>query len=94
MANIVKILVIMICLIASIAHAGETIPDMQFVSGNTGGSWASMAAVISDRANQHFGGFPINAVPGGSIANIPLLENGQAQIGLSQGPFLGAAING
>ena len=72
----------------------EKIDDVQFVSGNTGGSWASMAAVIADRTNQHFDGFPINAVPGGSIANLPLLDRGSAQVGMSQGPFLAAALNG
>ncbi len=79
---------------AGVACAKEKVADVQFVSGNTGGSWASMAAVIADRANQHFEGFPINAVPGGSIASIPLLEKGTAQVGMSQGPFLGAAIAG
>lgn len=72
----------------------EKINDVQFVSGNTGGSWASMAAVIADRANQHFEGFPINAVPGGSIANLPVLDKGSAQVGMSQGPFLAAALHG
>lgn len=70
------------------------VDDVQFVSGNVGGSWLSMAAVISDRANQYFEGNPFNTIPGGSISNLPVIAKGDAQIGFSQGPFLAAALNG
>ncbi|MCR5334995.1 MAG: TAXI family TRAP transporter solute-binding subunit [Synergistes sp.] len=91
---LLALMVTLLVMLCSAAYAAEKINDIQFVSGNTGGGWAAQAAVICDRVNQHFDGFPCNAVPGGSIANPPLLEQGKAQVGMSQGPFLGAAIKG
>lgn len=72
-----------------------TIDYVDFVSGNTGGSWQQVAVAIADRANTNFfDGFPITALPGGGASNPVTLHNGDAGIGMAGGPFLVRALDG
>ncbi len=75
-------------------EAGQTFDVMEFVTGPSGGGWAQIGAAIADKANGYFSGFPITATTGGSVANPMVMANGEAMIGLSQGIFLTAAMEG
>ena len=73
---------------------GQTFDVMEFVTGPSGGGWSQIGAAIADKANAYFSGFPITATTGGSVANPMVMASGEAMIGLSQGIFLTAAMEG
>ncbi|WP_251319289.1 TAXI family TRAP transporter solute-binding subunit [Flintibacter muris] len=73
---------------------GMTFDVMEFVTGPSGGGWAQIGAAIADKANGYFSGFPITATTGGSVANPMVMASGEAMIGLSQGIFLSASMEG
>lgn len=73
---------------------GMSFDVMEFVTGPSGGGWAQIGAAIADKANGYFSGFPITATTGGSVANPMVMASGEAMIGLSQGIFLSAAMEG
>ena len=81
-------------LFSSACYSAEKIGNVQFTSGNATGSWIKIAAAIADLTNKAFEGFPITAVPGGSVMNPSILGQGDAQIGMTQGPFLANARDG
>ena len=72
-----------------------TIPALDLLTGSATGSWYTLGAGISDKFNEGYEGFPMTATPGpGSIGNIGVISSGEAEIGMSYGPFLVAAVNG
>ena len=73
---------------------GMSFDVMEFVTGPSGGGWAQIGAAIADKANGYFSGFPITATTGGSVANPMVMASGEAMIGLSQGIFLSASLEG
>ena len=73
---------------------GMSFDVMEFVTGPSGGGWAQLGAAIADKANGYFSGFPITATTGGSVANPMVMASGEAMIGLSQGIFLSASLEG
>lgn len=73
---------------------GMSFDVMEFVTGPSGGGWAQIGAAIADKANGYFSGFPITATTGGSVANPMVMASGEAMIGLSQGIFLSASMEG
>lgn len=71
------------------------IDALDLLTGSATGSWYTLGAGISDKFNEGYDGFPMTATPGpGSIGNIGVISSGEAEIGMSYGPFLVAAING
>lgn len=71
------------------------ISNMTLVTGGARGSFITIGAGIAEKVNDFYDGFPITAIPGpGTIGNIPLVSNGEAQIGMSYGTFLQLAAKG
>jgi len=83
--------------LTGVAFADEKlkIDNVQITCGAANGSWVRIGAAISEKANEYFEGFPINAVPGpGSVANPSIVGTGQAHIGFTYPPFLHSAVKG
>lgn len=71
------------------------IDPLDLLTGSATGSWYTLGAGISDKFNEGYEGFPMTATPGpGSIGNIGVISSSEAEIGMSYGPFLVAAVNG
>lgn len=71
------------------------ISNITLVTGSTTGSFVAIGAGIAEKANDFYEGFPITAIPGpGTIGNIPMVSNGEAQIGMSYPSFLLLAKEG
>ncbi|WP_221566681.1 TAXI family TRAP transporter solute-binding subunit [Alkalihalobacillus sp. TS-13] len=68
--------------------------NLTWAAGSLGGGWYSMAGGIGSMIKQNNSNLNIKVIPGGSLQNIPFLENGQAQIAWEQPAFVMAAVNG
>lgn len=72
-----------------------TIDAIELLTASASGSWYTIGAGIADKFNDNYQGFPMTAIPGpGSIGDVPVVASGDAEIGMSYGPFLLAAQNG
>lgn len=80
---------------AQAADKLPTIPKLELLTGAASGSWYSIGAGVAEKFNEFYEGFPMTAIPGpGSIGNAGVVANGDAEIGMSYGPFLMAAVRG
>ncbi len=79
---------------AELYEEGQSFGVLEFVTGPSGGGWSQIGAAIADCANTYFSDFPITATTGGSVANPMVMSTGDATIGLSQGIFITAAMEG
>lgn len=72
-----------------------TIENMELLTASASGTWVPIGAGIADKFNAFYNGFPLTAVPSsGSLANPPLISQGDGEFGMSYAPFLIAAVNG
>jgi len=90
---------LLFCCITSENFAQEkiTVPTMNLVSGQTGGTWFPLAAIIADYVNQkYFEGFPITALPGGGVANAKTVAKGEGGVvlGMTYPPIAKLATEG
>lgn len=68
---------------------------LELLTGGANGTWYVMGAGIADKFNENYDGFPMTAIPGpGSLGNPGMIAVQDAEIGMSYGPFLIAAVNG
>lgn len=73
----------------------KTHPVATFISGGPTGTWYPTATAISEMVNEAYQGQPVSTIPGkGAIGNALAVGSGQAEFGLSYGPFLLAIYNG
>lgn len=67
--------------------------SLTWASGAQGGGWYTMAGGISnligDNSNIH-----ISTIPGGSMQNLPFIDENEAQLAWMQPPFIQAGVNG
>ncbi|MEW9672875.1 TAXI family TRAP transporter solute-binding subunit [Ammoniphilus sp. 3BR4] len=68
--------------------------NLTWAAGGMGGGWYSMAAGISSIIKEKNPNVNIKVIPGGSLQNIPFLDNGEAQIAWEQPPFVLAGVKG
>ena len=71
------------------------IPKMTVSTGSVGGGWYATCSSIADWVNERVKGYPITAIPGsGGMGNPIRVARGDADIGVTFGPFLNMAIKG
>lgn len=76
------------------ADAGR-LPRANLITGGTGSDWYRIGSAIAERANAHFPGQPITAVPGaGGISNPARVGRMPGDFGISFLAFLRAATQG
>ena len=96
--NIRKIAAItgMILIVGASAFAAQKkIGNVQIITGGAGGGWEVIGAAIASKANEHFEGFPVTAIPGpGSVANPMIVSSGETAFGIGYPNFLVAARDG
>ena len=68
--------------------------NMTWAAGSLGGGWYSMAGGIASIIKEKNPNINIKVIPGGSLQNIPFLDQGQAQIAWEQPAFVIAGVNG
>jgi hypothetical protein len=71
------------------------IPKMTISTGSVGGGWYATCSSIADWVNERVKGYPITAIPGsGGMGNPIRVARGDADIGVTFGPFLIMAREG
>jgi TRAP transporter TAXI family solute receptor len=68
--------------------------NITWAAGSMGGGWYSMASGMSSILKEKNSNINIKVIPGGSLQNIPFLDNSSAQIAWEQPPFVLAALEG
>ncbi|TCP21295.1 hypothetical protein EV207_14420 [Scopulibacillus darangshiensis] len=72
----------------------EKVTHLTWAAGSLGGGWYSMAGGIASIINKTNPKIIIKTIPGGSLQNIPFVENGTAQLAWEQPAFIKAAAQG
>ena len=65
-----------------------------WTTGGMGGSWYSQAISFTEIIQREEPGIVIRCIPGGGIANIPLVDSGDAELGFTITPFSYIATKG
>ena len=87
--------VIMVALLAMVVAAAPVAaqPSLTWTAGSLGGGWytisGGMAELLREKAQLN-----IKVIPGGGVQNPPLVQNGEADLGMGLPPLLQLAING
>lgn len=92
----VGLIVLLTFSIVNVCSAQEIkIPKMTISTGSVGAGWYTTCSSIADWVNAQVEGYPITAVPGaGGVGNPMRVAKGDADIGVSYGPFLILARDG
>lgn len=73
---------------------GAKVRDFTFGAATQGGFWYVFAGAIGDEIQKTIPGSTVAVVEGGSISNLQGIENGQFQIGFSNGEAVPEALQG
>lgn len=73
--------------------SSSTNGSLTWASGAQGGGWYTMAGGISSLINEQEG-INISTIPGGSLQNMPFVNDNEAQLAWMQPPFIKAGIEG
>src|SRR5699024_5138894 len=90
------ILVVFSVLFIAACSMGESDDDnLELITGDPDGTWASIGTGISDKLNDKLDDTEISSKPGsGSVGNPEAIANEKGDIGMSYNPFLLKAQNG
>ena len=83
-------------LLAAVVLAACTPPSdrLRLVTGPQGGTWYPLGGAMKSILESGIEGISVQVLPGGGIANVLAVENGQAQIGFANSVSTVDAING
>jgi len=91
--NLWKGVVVLIAALLPVASSASAQQSLSWTAGAVGGGWyaisGGMAELLREKA-----GLNIKVIPGGGTQNPPLVQKGEADLGMGLPPLLGAAARG
>src|SRR5258705_2039599 len=85
--------VMTLALVAALAGGAAAQQSLTWTAGAVGGGWyaisGGMAELLREKAQLN-----IKVIPGGGVQNPPLVQTGEADLGMGLPPLLQLAING
>src|SRR5699024_800719 len=89
------LLIFIALLIAACSSGGSDDKNLELITGDPDGTWASIGTGISEKLNDELEEGEVSSKPGsGSVGNPEAVSNGKGDIGMSYNPFLLKAQNG
>lgn len=94
-----KFLTVLLCLsifVLGLAgySSGQDVLSLKIAGGPTGGGWYGLAGNLAKESEKVIPGLKMSVMPGGGVGNPSLLEQGDAQLGLTVSHLYKSAVEG
>jgi TRAP transporter TAXI family solute receptor len=82
------------CLLAGLTAAQAQVPAFSITSGPMGGDWYSLGGALGELAKEAMPGTVVTVTTGGAVENLPKINAGQSDLGLTMAKLYHEALTG